>query len=148
MANSVERARHPAHWAAGPGLGMRVLDPAAGRTLPSDWSLIVTHGMNALIEGDDELTQAMVRALTPCLRPPVRSWRRGPLAVSPATLLVAEVGALSVEAQNALFEWLSVGAAPRRVIATSSRPVFPMVERGQFRADLYYHLNIILLHLR
>jgi DNA-binding NtrC family response regulator len=104
--------------------------------------------MNALIEGDDDLTQAMVRALKPCLRAPVRSWRRGPLTESPATLLVADVGALSVEAQNALLEWLSVGAAPRRVIATSSRPVFPMVERGQFRADLYYHLNIILLKLR
>jgi sigma-54 interacting transcriptional regulator len=148
MANSVERARHPAHWATGPRPGMPVLEPAAARTLPSDWSLIVTHGVNALIEGDDELTQAMVRALKPCLRAPVRSWGRGSLTESTATLLVEDVGGLSVEAQNALFEWLSVGNAPRRVIATSPRPLFPIVERGQFRGDLYYHLNIILLQLR
>ena len=124
-----------------------MLEAVAGFTA-SDWSLIVSYGMNALIEGDEDLTQALIRALTPCLRPPIRSWRRGPLTESSATLLVPGVGELSMESQNALFEWLCLGTEPRRVISTSSTPVYPLVARGQFRADLYYHLNIVLLQLR
>src|SRR5713101_4338009 len=84
MANSAERARYAARWAVGPRPGAPVLEPVPGLTA-SDWSLIVSYGMNALIEGDEDLTQALIRALTPCLRPPIRSWRQGPLTDSSAT---------------------------------------------------------------
>jgi hypothetical protein len=125
-----------------------VLQPETGLT-PLDWRLIVTHGMNALLEGDDDLTLAMVHALVPCLRAPVHSWwRPGSIAESAATLLVPDVGEMSAEEQNALFDWLSLAVTPRRVISTSSTAVFPLVECGQFRADLYYHLNGVLLRLR
>ena len=148
MSDSVEWARRPARWAAGPRPGAPVLQPETGLT-PLDWRLIVTHGMNALLEGDEDLTQAMVHALTPCLREPVHSWwRPGPIAESAATLLIADVGELSVDEQNMLFDWLSLAVTPRRVISTSSTAVFPLVERGEFRADLYYHLNGVLLRLR
>ena len=47
--------------------------------------------------------------------------------------------------------WAIVNASPdlrSQIIATSRAPVFPLVEGGVFRSELYYRLNTFLLDLR
>lgn len=121
--------------------------PAADVTY-KEWRLIRTSRANVLVEGADVLTEALVRALTPSLRPPVHAWHGGVPPARPATLLVADVAALSIADQKALFGWINVTDEPRRVISTSSTAVFPLLEQGRFHADLYYCLNVVLLRLR
>ena len=43
--------------------------------------------------------------------------------------------------------WLD-GCESTRVLARSSRPVFPLVQEGSFTADLYYRLGTVLLLVR
>ncbi|MGB6688217.1 MAG: sigma-54 dependent transcriptional regulator [Terracidiphilus sp.] len=74
------------------------------------------------------------------------------------TILLDEIGEMPLNLQPKLlralqereFERLGEGRAVRvdiRVIATTNVSLAQMVERGQFRADLYYRLNVIPLSL-
>ena len=112
---------------------------------PEDWRLMVACGGNLLIEGAEVLIQALVHALIPYLRHPVDSWHGGLLPARPATLVIRNVASLTTEEQNVLFRWLDVTGERRRVVSASSKSLFPLVERGLFREDLYYRLNVIRL---
>jgi DNA-binding NtrC family response regulator len=74
------------------------------------------------------------------------------------TILLDEIGEMPLNLQPKLlralqereFERLGEGRAVRvdiRVVATTNVSLAQMVERGQFRADLYYRLNVIPLSL-
>ena len=60
------------------------------------------------------------------------------------TVLVGEVGQLSAHALDALAH-LIADNPQLQVIVTSSVVVYELVERGQFPADLYYRLNVVML---
>jgi DNA-binding NtrC family response regulator/tetratricopeptide (TPR) repeat protein len=79
-------------------------------------------------------------------------------AAEKGTLFLDEIGELAREMQPKLLRFLQSGeihrlgeAAPRhadvRVIAATNRDLEEMVAGGEFRADLYYRLNVIQLHL-
>jgi two-component system response regulator AtoC len=78
---------------------------------------------------------------------------------SNGTLMLEEVGSLSVEAQNALFSALEsdyfsrVGGAKRfpvdfRLIATSTKDLSEAVRNGDFHVELFYKLSVETIHFK
>ncbi len=74
------------------------------------------------------------------------------------TLLLDEIGDLPLELQAKLLRALEEGEVRRvgareprkvdvRVIAATAKQLEQAVERGEFRADLFYRLNVVRLHL-
>lgn len=79
-------------------------------------------------------------------------------AASGGTIFLDEVGEMSAAMQTKLLRVLQEGELRRvgenrarpidvRVIAASNRDLPAMVERGEFRRDLYYRINVIKLEL-
>jgi two-component system, NtrC family, response regulator AtoC len=74
------------------------------------------------------------------------------------TLLLDEIGDLPLDLQAKLLRVLEEGEIRRvggrdsrrvdvRVIAATAKPLEQAVDRGEFRADLFYRLNVVRLHL-
>ena len=74
------------------------------------------------------------------------------------TLLLDEIGDLPLDLQAKLLRVLEEGEVRRiggresrkvdvRVLAATAKPLEEAVERGEFRADLFYRLNVVRLHL-
>jgi two-component system response regulator AtoC len=74
------------------------------------------------------------------------------------TLLLDEIGDLPLDLQAKLLRVLEEGEIRRiggrdsrkvdvRVLAATAKPLEQAVERGEFRADLFYRLNVVRLHL-
>jgi two-component system response regulator AtoC len=74
------------------------------------------------------------------------------------TLLLDEIGDLPLELQAKLLRVLEEGEIRRiggrdvrkvdvRVLAATAKPLETAVERGEFRPDLFYRLNVVRLHL-
>jgi DNA-binding NtrC family response regulator len=77
---------------------------------------------------------------------------------SGGTLVLEDVGALSLDIQAklaAMLERGAVGAGPGgqesplnvRLVATSRTDLKPLVDRGEFRDDLYYRLAVVPIHI-
>lgn len=78
--------------------------------------------------------------------------------VDGGTLLLDEIADLPQALQAKLFRVLEDGEVCRlggraarkidvRVLASTGRPIEQCVERGEFRSDLYYRLNVVRLHI-
>jgi hypothetical protein len=102
----------------------------------------------ALVMGTERATGAVLRALQADFGSPVLNVRTGgrlTLPETPATLLIHDVSALDAAGQDRLFQWLTLNPAGISVIAVTSEPLFPLVQRGAFLPDLFYRLNIIVI---
>jgi hypothetical protein len=105
---------------------------------------------NLLLEGAETSTVAVLRLVAPDLRAPVMWKRPGVPFAFPAdeigTLILEDVDGLSPEEQTRLLRWIE--AKPlTKIVSTTARPLFALVEAGRFDIALYYRLNVILLHL-
>ena len=113
---------------------------------PADWQLLVTARPNTLLEGPQEATEAIVGEAMEWLAEPHATWSGAPSRSDrPATLVVRSVSALDQEQQQALLAWLDAPGDRMQVISTTNDPLYPLVSRGAFLANLYYRLNVLLL---
>jgi hypothetical protein len=115
---------------------------------PEDSRLVHAALVNLLLKGIDGVTDEVLDTLRPDLCVPITTWRPGErLALPPAaragTLILHDVGALTLEEQRRLLEWLQETAGRTRVVSTTSAPLLPLVEDGVFLDTLYYRLNTV-----
>lgn len=59
------------------------------------------------------------------------------------TTLVHDVSALTVAQQILLYDWMAPRAGKVQVIAITTVPLEPLVERGHFVQALFYRLNVL-----
>jgi hypothetical protein len=113
---------------------------------PEYWA-VVAHRANVLIEGPEIFVADMLAAVRRDLHHPEFVWPDRPAAIDsrPATLLVREAGALPADERDALAETIWRSHSRVQVVATSSTVLYELVVRGEFPADLYYRLNVVML---
>ncbi len=78
----------------------------------------------------------------------VSRWEPGdrltlPSTTDTGTLILHEVGALTLDEQLQLLDWLDQSAGRTRVVSTSPDSLFALVEAGLFLEKLYYRLNTV-----
>jgi len=122
--------------------------PTTASLRPDEWQLLVTARPNVLLEGPLEVTDAIVGEAMGWLAGPHATWTgTPPVSDRPATLVVRSVSALDPEQQQALLDWLDAPGERIQVISTTIDPLYPLVSRGAFLANLYYRLNVLLLEV-
>ena len=105
---------------------------------------------NLLLIGPDAvISECLDRLIASVPGPVLFGYGAGPdFTTDPVhSVIVRDVDRLSQADQERLVEWLNRQDGETRVIATSARPVFPHVERGEFSAALYYRINTVTLVL-
>jgi hypothetical protein len=127
--------------------------PATGEAMSrlaiDEFLLLASAHTNLLLEGQEPRLEAVLTVLTPSLSRPVTTWSQGTLSPGEGrgTLIVPRVDRLDGDQQRQLVHWLEKTGGTARVIATTSVPLFALVQRGTFLDRLYYLLNIIRLEL-
>jgi len=119
--------------------------------LPDDCRLARAAGVNLLIVVPRG-TNGFAALLMPELALPVVAWRPGerlmlPQAEKTGTLLLHDVGTLSLTDQRYLVEWLERAAGRTQVVSLTPAPLLPLVQAGTFLARLYYRLNTVCVDL-
>jgi hypothetical protein len=106
---------------------------------------------NILLEGPVASTSAVLDLLVPRLCNPVVWKRRGePFALPTGaigTLVLEDASSLDRDCQTQLLQWLTDVNPRPRIVCTTARPLFGLVVSGFFDVDLYYRLNMMLLHV-
>ena len=114
-----------------------------------EWHSVSTWQHNAVLEGPEHATEALLRLLQPYLRTPAL-WKHAPTLLQLPTdgcgaLVVRNVCALGQREQAALLRWLD--GERKQVIATTAHPLFPMIAQGLFDEVLYYRLTVMLMKI-
>ena len=103
---------------------------------------------NVLLVGPDDLIKRLLDAALPSLREPISRLAPGDSVHLPAlgecgTLIIENVGALPLDDQHQLFDWLTSAVGRTQIVSTTVSALLPLVETGAFIEALYYRLNII-----
>ena len=105
------------------------------------------YRFNILIVGSERAAEAELERVRPLLPDPVHTCQLpGPLQLPDkcgAALILLNVGALNVEQQAELIQWLD-RSERGPVVSLHPSSLFDCVRAGQFSADLYYRLNTVL----
>jgi hypothetical protein len=113
-----------------------------------DVSALVQFRTNALIIGDPLVVWRILSGVWPSLKKPVH-WIADHRLVLPVesggTLILEKPDRLSMREQTALLDWLHDDGRAMRVLTTSVRPLYPLVDEGLFLDALYYRLNHVLI---
>ena len=127
---------------------------------PEDWLVVraarvnrLLRGMprvNLLLMGVDSVIQEALEIGLLDLHEPIATWRPGEPLVLPTvaragTMILHDVGALSIDDQRRLLQWLDWAAGRTQVVSTTPGRLLPRVESGRFLDTLYYRLNTICL---
>jgi hypothetical protein len=112
--------------------------------------LMGTPRVNVLIAGRPVVTRPVVETLLSDVQKPIACWFAGePLVLPPAdrvgTLMLNDVGAMSLHDQIQLLEWLGRAMGRAQVISTTETLLLPRVRAGAFIDTLYYRLNTVYL---
>ena len=112
-----------------------------------DWSVLMRGRPNLLISGFRDATDALVLAVTPSWRLPVRRLAcEARLHLPPVggTLILDAVDALDHEQQESLLRWLDdAQPAQTQVISLTTTRLYAHVQAGTFLSTLYYRLNTL-----
>jgi hypothetical protein len=137
--------------ATDPHRAYRADDPRLARAA-GELFLVGMARLNVLLVGSADMVRLVLQTQMPALRKPVVSWSPGePFVLPPVertgTLIVHEVGSLSLHDQLQLLEWTTGGTPRAQVISTTSTPLLPRVCARGFIDALYYRLNTVYLDL-
>jgi len=117
----------------------------------TEWRLLSEQSCNVLIEGTEDATDAVLRQLQPHIREPIASHQPPATLDLPSgeirALILKNAAALSSYQQRHLLAWMQETGSRTRIISTSPRSLFTLVESGCFDAALYYRLNVLLLRV-
>lgn len=110
--------------------------------------LVELHRVNLLLMGREDVVQPMVESLASRFHQPVGTWSPGEQLVLPppdrtGTMVLNDVGALALQEQIQLMEWLGSAIGRTQVVSITSDPLLPRVESGKFIDTLYYRLNTV-----
>ncbi len=138
--------KNPSNVFAGPTRAAGALDRES--RLPEDWRLARRTRANLLLIHSNGMIQDVLELLQPDLHQPIATWSPGerlvlPPSTRPGTIILQDVGALGVEDQVRLLEWLELSRGRARVVSTTPGPLLPRVEAGDFNDMLYYRLNTV-----
>ena len=134
-----------------PPVVRRLMPVPARLPIPAaDWQALVATRANTVIVGQEDAALRVWTAVWPSFQKPIH-WLDADHLTLPrhqaGTLILPGIDALTASAQHQLFDWLEQDARATRVMTTTSRPLFPLVEAGGFLRELYYRLNMLLLLL-
>jgi hypothetical protein len=126
-------------------------DPHLAR-LAEELSLVGTARLNVMLVGSADKVRLVLQTHASSLRPPVVTWSPGepfvlPVVERTGTLILHEVGALSLHDQLQLLEWSASAVRRTQVISTTSSPLLGRVSGRGFVDALYYRLNTVYLDL-
>lgn len=110
--------------------------------------LVEMHRVNLLLMGRDDVVQPMVDSLAARFHQPVGTWSPGERLVLPpaertGTMVLNDVGAMALQEQIQLLEWLGTAIGRTQVVSTTPAPLLGRVESGKFIDTLYYRLNTV-----
>jgi hypothetical protein len=95
-------------------------------------------------------TEKVVKAVSAAVEGPVCDWaHHTPQGALGRTMIVRRVDLFTASENRRLLDFLNADGArlQTQVVATSARPLYALVESGQFLPALYYRLNTIRLEL-
>ena len=118
----------------------------------TEWDSVNTAHLNVLLEGTRRATEMAVVLMKPHLKKPF-FWRRPGEAFEVhcgrrGTIILEDVATLSSDEQVKLRSWLDESRPPVQIVATTTSPLYPLVESGRFDGGLYYRLNVMLLRVK
>ena len=113
---------------------------------------ILTRGHpNVLLIGPESATAHALDRIQVHLHLPIEAWSPADARALPngqaGTLLIPSIDKADDDQQSQLSAWLDSRLGLVQVVALSVAPLFPLVERGIFLAQLYYRLNQICVDL-
>ena len=108
------------------------------------------HRVNVLLMGTNDVVNRVLAALHESLPAPVARWSPGeqfmlPTAEQAGTIVLNDVGALAIQEQIQLLEWLNTAQGRTQVVSTAPTLLLPRVKAGAFIDTLYYRLNTVCL---
>ena len=107
-----------------------------------DWSIVRGERLHALLIGSHAAASAVLSRVFPEVRWSLALWSPadGPDRRCGQIALVRDAQDLTDGQQEQLLAWMDRHPAIQ-VISVASRPLYPLVTAGSFRATLYYRLN-------
>jgi hypothetical protein len=126
-------------------------DPHLAR-VAGELFLVGMARLNVMLVGSADMVRLVLQTHMSSLQKPVVSWSPGepfalPVVERTGTLILHEVGALSLHDQMQLLEWSASAMRRTQVISTTSSPLLPRVCARGFIDALYYRLNTVYLDL-
>jgi hypothetical protein len=108
------------------------------------------HRVNVLLLGTNDVVNRVMAALHERLPEPVARWSPGDEFMLPAVgkvgaIVLNDVGALAIQEQIQLLEWLNAAQGRTQVVSTAPTLLLPRVKAGAFIDTLYYRLNTLCL---
>jgi phosphoserine phosphatase len=116
--------------------------------LSDDWRLARTTRVNLLLIHEASSAAGLLDQLLPDLNEPIARWRPGQRLVLPpihlaGTIVLQDVGALLIDEQRRLLDWLDESGGRTQVVSTSAECLLARVNEGTFLDTLYYRLNTV-----
>jgi hypothetical protein len=107
-----------------------------------DWSIVRHERLHALVIGSHAAANAVLSRVFPAVQWSLALWSPadGPDRRHGRIALVRDPQDLTDAQQQQLLAWMA-RHPDIQMISVASRPLYPMVEAGSFRATLYYRLN-------
>ena len=108
----------------------------------ADWSIVRQERLHALLIGSHAEAAAVLSQVFPDVQWSLALWSPadGPNRGHSQVTLVRDAQDLTDAQQQQLLAWMERHPAVQ-VISVASRPLYPLVVAGSFRATLYYRLN-------